>query len=155
MNASLNLPVYDVKITERGGKTYIFDLLRRKEVVLTPEEWIRQHFVNFLITVKNTPSQRIANEVSIHLNGTSKRCDSVIYNDFLEPVAIVEYKSPEISITEKVFNQIARYNYVLKVPYLIVSNGLAHYCCHIDYENMKYEFLRDIPPYEEIKNASK
>jgi hypothetical protein len=150
---SLNLPSYNIKMTEKGGKRYIFDPLRRKNVAFTPEEWVRQHFVNYLITSKAYPSERIANEVAIHVNGTSKRCDTVVYDNYMDPLLIIEYKAPDITITEDVFNQISRYNSALKVPYLIVSNGLMHYCCNMDYINMKSRFLKDIPAYTEIKRA--
>ncbi|HCC51513.1 MAG TPA: hypothetical protein DEQ30_05175 [Porphyromonadaceae bacterium] len=147
----LNLPLCHVKVSEKDGKKYIYDPLRRKYVAFTPEEWVRQHFVNYLVTVKSYPKERIANEVSIYVNGISKRCDTVVYDDYLQPLLIAEYKAPEIAITEEVFNQISRYNSALKVPYLIVSNGLKHYCCNMDYINMRCGFLEDIPVYTEIK----
>jgi hypothetical protein len=149
----LNLPSYNIKVTKKGGKRYIFDPLRRKNVAFTPEEWVRQHFVNYLITSKAYPSERIANEVAIHVNGISKRCDTVIYDNYMEPLLIIEYKAPDVTITEDVFSQISRYNSVLKVPYLIVSNGLTHYCCNMDYVNMKCRFMKDIPAYTEIKRT--
>lgn len=147
----LNLPSCSVKISEKDGRKYIYDPLRRKDVAFTPEEWVRQHFVNYLVADKSYPKERIANEVSIHVNGVSKRCDTVIYDDYMQPLLIAEYKAPEITITGEVFNQISRYNSALKVPYLIVSNGLEHYCCHMDYVNMKCVFCKDIPTYSEIK----
>ena len=147
---SLNLPPYNIKVSERNGKKYIYDSIRRKDVTLTPEEWVRQHFVNFLVTVKSYPPERIANEVSINVNSTSKRCDTVIYDDYLTPLVIVEYKAPEVAITSDVFEQISRYNLALKVPYLIVSNGLMHYCCNMDYEAMKCNFMENIPVYTDI-----
>ena len=148
---SLNLPPYNIKISKKNEKKYVYDPIRRKNVSLTPEEWVRQHFVNFLITAKSFPQERIANEVSINVNSTSKRCDTVIYDDYLKPLVIIEYKAPEVAITEYVFDQISRYNSALKVPYLIVSNGLMHYCCNINYEKMEYVFMREIPDYTSIK----
>lgn len=145
---ALNLPSFAVKVIEKGGKRMIYDPVRKKYVALTPEEWVRQHFVNFLVTQRGFPCELIANEVSLSLNGTSKRCDSVAYNRFLEPLLIIEYKSPTVDIKRAVFDQIARYNMVLRVRYLIVSNGIRHFCCKIDYENAKYEFLEGIPSYE-------
>jgi hypothetical protein len=147
----LNLPSYNVNVTEKDGKRYIYDPLRRKKVILTPEEWVRQHFVNYLITSKSYPPEHIANEVAVYVNGIYKRCDTVVYNNYMEPLLIVEYKAPEIAITEDVFAQISRYNSALKVPYLIVSNGLVHYCCYMDYTNMKSSFRKEIPAYTEIK----
>ena len=149
---TLNLPSYPFQLTEKGGKTYIFDLLRRKRVTLTPEEWVRQHFVRFLISARSYPPSRIANEVTINVNTTTKRCDTVVYDDFLTPLVIIEYKAPEVAITDAVFNQIARYNSALRAPYLMVSNGLNHYCCRMDYQSMESHFLNDIPKYELIKN---
>ncbi len=146
---ALNLPPYNIRFTEKEGKKYIYDPLRRKNVAFTPEEWVRQHFVNFLITDKGYPKGRIANEVSINLNNTLKRCDTIVYDDFLDPLAIIEYKAPEVNISEKVFEQIIQYNSAMHVPYLIVSNGLFHYCCHISYETLDYQFLKDIPMYVE------
>ena len=148
---SLNLPPYTPKLSKKNGKTCIFDPLRRKDVTLTPEEWVRQHFVNFLISERAYPPERIANEVGVNVNSTSKRCDTVVYDHFLNPLVIVEYKAPEVAITESVFEQISRYNLVLRVPYLIVSNGLTHYCCNMDYQDMKCGFLEDIPFYKDIK----
>ena len=118
--------------------------------MLTPEEWVRQHFVRFLISARSYPPTRIANEVSINVNTTSKRCDTVVYDNFLNPLVIIEYKAPEVAISNEVFNQIARYNSALRVPYLMVSNGLKHYCCRIDYETMECQFLNDIPYYTDI-----
>ena len=147
---SLNLPSFVPKISEKNGKHLILDPIRKKYVTLTPEEWVRQHFVNYLITEKGYPTELRANEFSIVLNGTNKRCDTVAYNRFLEPLVIVEYKAPHINITNTVFDQIARYNMVLRVEYLIVSNGLNHYCCKIDYNNRTYTFLEGIPAYNEL-----
>lgn len=148
----LNLPSFIPKIAEKDGKRTIFDPVRQKYVALTPEEWVRQHFVNYLTTRKNYPKELLANEVLVKLNGTSKRCDTVAYSRFLEPLVIIEYKAPHIPITRAVFDQIARYNMVLHVEYLIVSNGLEHYCCRIDYDRRSYSFLEGIPDYRQLSN---
>ena len=147
----LNLPPYNIKLLKKDGKTFVYDPLRRKDVTLTPEEWVRQHFVNFLVTVKAYPPELIANEVSVNVNSTSKRCDTVIYDNYLKPLVIVEYKAPDVIINGDVFEQISRYNSVLRVPYLIVSNGFTHYCCNMDYQEMKCNFMEDIPAYPDIK----
>lgn len=146
----LNLPAFTPRLKESGGKSLIFDPLRRKYVALTPEEWVRQHFVHYLTTHKGYPSGLMANEVMIQLNNTRKRCDTVLYRKDLSARLIVEYKAPHIEITQAVFDQITRYNLVLRVDYLIVSNGLRHYCCQIDYQTQSYTFLRDIPAYTEL-----
>ena len=147
---TLNLPNYPKKILQIKGKPFIFDIVRRKNIALTPEEWVRQHFVNYLITEKKYPKERIANEVTVSLNGMSRRCDTVVYNDFLEPVVIVEYKSPTVPIMQNVLDQIARYNICLKVGILMVTNGLEHYCFRIDYEGMTHTYLGEIPEYKDI-----
>jgi len=143
----LNLPVFETKIVRRGGKKLIFDILRKRYVTLTPEEWVRQHFIHFLVSYKGYPSGLLANEILLNLNGTRKRCDTVLYRKDLSANMIIEYKSPEIEITQAVFDQITRYNFVLKVDYLIITNGINHYCCKMDYPNQKYYFLKDIPDY--------
>ena len=147
---SLNLPPFDIKIQQRDGKSFIFDPLRKKYIALTPEEWVRQHFVHLLTDYKGYPKGLLANEVQLNLNGTKKRCDTVLFNKVLSARMIVEYKAPHVEITQAVFDQITRYNMVLKVDYLIVSNGLRHYCCHIDYNTMQYTFLPDIPAYTDL-----
>lgn len=147
---SLNLPVFDAKIAVRDGKRVIFDCIRRRYVALTPEEWVRQHFVHFLTERKGYPQALMANEIQVLLNGTKKRCDTVLYRRDLSARMIIEYKAPSIEITQRVFDQITRYNMVLKVDYLIVSNGLQHYCCRIDYDRNSYQFLPEIPDYQDL-----
>lgn len=149
--SKLNLPAYDCQL-RRGsrGEMQIYDRLRAKYVCLTPEEWVRQHFVNFLIEHRAYPPVFMANEVGLRLNGCLRRCDTIIYNRAARPAAIVEYKAPEVQITPAVFDQIVRYNMVLRVSHLIVSNGLSHYCCRIQAATAAYQFLKDIPPYETL-----
>lgn len=146
----LNLPAYEARIVEQNGKNTIFDILRKRYVALTPEEWVRQHFIHFLIAYKKYPASLMANEVQIQLNGTKKRCDTVVYNRELKPRVIIEYKAPDITINQAVFNQISRYNITMKVDYLIISNGMQHYCCKMDYPQNKYAFLPDIPAYNAL-----
>ena len=146
----LNLPPFDKKITKKDDKAFILDVIRRQYVALTPEEWVRQHFVHFLIEHKGYPQSLMGNEVQLKLNGMSRRCDTVVYDRALRPRVIIEYKAPSVSITQKVFEQICRYNMVLQVDYLIVSNGMAHYCCKVDYATRSYMFVEDIPEYSNI-----
>lgn len=146
----LNLPAFDIKVKKMGEKPVVFDRLRRKYVALTPEEWVRQHFVNYLVIGRCYPEALIANEARIQLNGQNKRCDSVVYNNQLHPLVIVEYKAPDVKITQEVFSQIVCYNIVLKVKYLIVSNGMNHYCCKMDYDTQTFEYLREIPLFSEL-----
>lgn len=147
----LNLPPCLLKISNDAGKYSVFDVLRKKYIALTPEEWVRQHFVHYLIEHKGFPQALLANEVQIRLNATKKRCDTVLYRRDLSARLIVEYKAPSVEITQAVFDQITRYNMVLKVDYLIVTNGLQHYCCQIDYTLQAYCFLPEIPTYSELK----
>jgi len=144
---ALNLPVFNPKI-KKTDKLYIWDRIRKKYVALTPEEWVRQNFINYLIVHKEYPESLIANEIQILLNSQSRRCDSVIFNNNLDPVCIIEYKSPDVKITQEVFDQIVRYNMVLKVKYLVISNGMEHYCCMLDYSNLSYIYLDEIPEYK-------
>lgn len=146
----LNLPPYPVRLNEENGKQKIFDTLRRRYVALTPEEWVRQHFVHFLINHKHYPASLMANEVRLTIGEKSVRADSVLYDTRLRPRMIVEYKAPHIAITQKVFDQISVYNLLLHVDYLVVSNGMQTYACKMDYDNQKYLFLEDIPEYDNI-----
>lgn len=150
----LNFPKYEFRLKKDGEKSFIFDRCRRKFVTLTPEEWVRQNMVEFLIQEKHYPSSLIANEIAVEINHMKKRCDTVIYNTDRKPFVIVEYKAPEIAITQKVFDQIATYNLKLNVPILIVSNGLSHICCQIDYQQHKYIFFKEIPDHLMFKENS-
>ena len=126
MTDNLNLPPFEPKISDQAGKITIWDPIRKMWTALTPEENVRQAFLSYLVNHKGYPASHIANEQSIELNGMSRRCDSVIYDKSGTPKVIVEYKAPTVTISQKVFDQIARYNLVLHVDYLIVSNGLKH-----------------------------
>mgnify|MGYP001049812492 FL=1 len=146
----LNLPFFEAKISEQDGKRTIWDPIRKTWTALTPEEKVRQAFVSYLINYKGVPLSHIANEQTIDLNGMKRRCDSVVYNRAGNPAVIVEYKSPAVTITQKVFDQISRYNIVLRVDYLMVSNGLKHYCVRMNYDAGTYSFLTDIPDYSQL-----
>lgn len=146
----INLPTYDAKIRRNNDILEVFDPLRRKYVTLTPEEWVRQHFVNYLITEKNYPPSLMANEVGIKFNSLTRRCDTVVYNKLLDPLMIIEYKESNIAITQQVFDQVVRYNNVLKVPYIVVSNGKSHYCCRMDYKSQSFNYLDEIPEYNNL-----
>ncbi len=148
----LNLPEYDVKLRRVKSGVKIYDILRQKYVAVTPEEWVRQHFIAYLINEKGYPAPLMANEVGITLNGTRRRCDSIVADHTGKIAVIIEYKSPSVNITQNVFDQIVRYNMALKARYLIVSNGMSHYCCAIDYEHGSYTFLPGIPDYSEIRD---
>ena len=128
----------------------IFDFLRRKFVTLTPEEWVRQHFTHYLVEHKGYPKGLLGNEIELHIGDKRLRCDSILYNKEAKPQMIIEYKAPTVKLQQKTFDQISAYNLLLKVDYLIITNGLEHYCCQMDYEQRQYHFLPDIPDYEKL-----
>ena len=144
----LNLPSYTFKLKSNENKTLIFDKWRKKYLVLTPEEWVRQHFVEFLVTEKKYPVSLIAIEKQVTINNLKKRTDIVVFSSDGTPNIIVECKAPNIKIAQDTFDQITRYNLKLKANYLIVTNGLQHYFCKLDTENETYIFLKDIPDYK-------
>ena len=146
----LNLPQYEINITEKDGKRLIFDFLRRKYVALTPEEWVRQHFTHYLVEHKGYPKGLLGNEIELHIGDKKLRCDTLLYNKEAQPRMIIEYKAPTIPIQQKTFDQIAAYNLLLKVDFLVISNGREHYCCQMNYEQRQYRFLPDIPDYEKL-----
>lgn len=146
----LNLPKYKIQLSGTREKPQIFDILRRRFVRLTPEEWVRQHFVHWLIEHKGYPKGLLGNEIELHVGDKKLRCDSILYNRQAQPQMIIEYKAPTIALTQKVFDQISIYNLLLHVDYLIVSNGLQHYCCRMNYQRHAYDFLPDIPDYTKI-----
>lgn len=146
----LNLPTFDIKLKGTRQAPQIFDILRRRYIALTPEEWVRQHFIHFLIEHKKYPAALLANEVRLKVGDKTLRADSVLYNKDLRPIMIIEYKAPHIPITQRVFDQISIYNMLLHVDYLVVSNGLQHYACKIDYKSKKCLYLKDIPEYGKI-----
>ena len=147
---ALNLPPYDVKLRGTREKPEIFDFLRRRFVALTPEEWVRQHFTHWLVEHKGYPQALLGNEIELKIGQKRLRCDSLLYNKEMHPRMIIEYKAPSVAVTQKVFNQISTYNLLLHVDYLIVSNGLQHYCCRMDYERRQYDFLPEIPDYQAL-----
>ena len=153
----LNMPNYSdrIRLRKQDEQVQIFDPIRGKWLVLTPEEWVRQHFVHYLISAKGYPASLMANETAINLNKIKLRCDTVVYDKSLTPRAIVEYKAPSVPITKETFSQIARYNLVLKVDYLIISNGIKHYCCKMDYATNSYSFVKEIPDYQTITTIVK
>jgi hypothetical protein len=144
----LNLPTYNFKLKSNENKTLIFDIIRKKYMVLTPEEWVRQHFVAFLMEEKKYPTSLIAIEKQLIINNRKKRTDILIFNSEGKPDIIVECKAPKIKITQNTFDQIARYNLKLKANFLVVTNGLEHFYCKMDFENKSYIFLNEIPNYK-------
>lgn len=143
----LNLPEYKFRIKKQNEKLFIFDSQRKRYVSLTPEEWVRQHFIRFLIEEKGFPAAYLAVEKQLEMNGMKKRCDAILYNEHALPILIIELKAPNVAITQATFDQVAVYNAKLKVDFFMISNGIEHYCCRVITESAKYEFFPEIPNY--------
>ena len=146
----LNLPPFDMKLSGTRERMKVFDVLRRRYITLTPEEWVRQHFVNYLINHLGYPAPLLANEVQLTVGEKHLRADTVLFSRDMRPRMIVEYKAPSVAITPDVFNQIAVYNTLLHVDYLVVSNGIEHYCRRIDYTTGQALSLDHIPTYDTL-----
>jgi type I site-specific restriction endonuclease len=143
----LHFPNYQFRFKNSENKVSIFDEIRKKFIILTPEEWVRQHVVRFLLKEKKYPKSLINVEKVLKVNGLRKRYDVVVYNPDGSIFVLVECKAPEIKISQATFDQIARYNMTLKSTFLMVTNGLNHYFCQMDFENEKYSFLENLPNY--------
>ena len=143
----LNFQQYDFRFKNSENKVSIFDEIRKKFIVLTPEEWVRQHVIHFLVQEKKYPKSLINVEKVIKINGLKKRYDAVVFNIDGSIHVLVECKAPEIKISQDTFDQIARYNMIMKAQFLMVTNGLNHYFCQMDFENEKYVFLPQLPEY--------
>lgn len=141
----LNLPAFDFKVKKQQDKLYIYDSIRKKYLLLTPEEWVRQHFVHFLVQELHYPRGLITTESGLKYNRQQRRTDIVVFNRQGNPHMIVECKAPAVSINQQAFNQVSVYNKVLKANLLVVSNGLQHYCCKLSEEEGKWAFLQEIP----------
>lgn len=146
----LNLPNYSFKITQRDEVYFIFDEIRKKHLVLTPEEWVRQHFISYLIHEKNFPSILLQIEGGLSLNQTRKRSDILVYDNLGEKMMVIECKAPTVPITQATFDQAARYNSVYKAPWLVVTNGLQHYYAKIDHQLEKFLFIEELPVYSNL-----
>lgn len=144
---ALEFPAYDFRLKNSENKPYIFDPIRKKFVHLTPEEWVRQHVLLFLIQTKGYPTSLINVEKEIKIYGTKKRYDIVVFNSDGSIFLVVECKRPTVKITQTAFDQIARYNLQLKGELLMVTNGLTHYYCVMDLEKEQYQFLKELPNY--------
>ncbi len=143
----LNFPSYAFRLKTAGSRNKIFDEVRKCWVLLTPEEWVRQHTVRWLVEEKKYASSLLALEKSIEVNGLEKRCDIVAYNTMGKPILIVECKATSVEISQEVFDQTARYNLTLEVDLFLITNGLRHFCCSIDHENKSYNFLPELPSF--------
>jgi hypothetical protein len=146
----LNLPKYDCRIRKNDDITDIFDPIRKTFLRLTPEEWVRQHIINFLVNHKGFPLSHIKVEYGLEVNGLKRRCDILAFDKNAAMILLVECKAPQVKISQNAFNQIANYNYALKVKYLFVTNGMEHFYASIDFKNEKYCFLKDLPNYKDL-----
>jgi len=146
----LNLPPYPFKISDDGGRLTLFDPIRKKEILITPEEWVRQHFVQYLINQKKYPKTLIKLEGGHRLHGMAKRTDIVVYNHAGDKILLVECKAPAITIDQKTFDQVAHYNMIHRVQLLAVTNGLQHYYCSINFEEQRYKFMEELPVYATV-----
>lgn len=144
----LNLPHTGIRLERRNGRIHIWDHVRLRWIVLTPEEWVRQHFTHWMVEHLGYPLARMGHEISLEQNGQRRRADAVFYDAKCRPLIIMEFKAPHVALSQKTFDQITRYNMVLQVPYLIVSNGMQHYCCRV--ETDKVTFLDCIPRHDNL-----
>jgi hypothetical protein len=151
----LNLPAYQFKTRKaKEGKMEIFDVFRKKFVALTAEEWVRQNFLKYLVDEKDYPKSLLLVEKGLSLNNMLKRFDAVAYDQTGKPMVLMEFKAPEVRISQKVFEQVAAYNLKLKVRYLIVSNGMVHYCCLMNYQNNSFTFIKEIPDFAKLSDST-
>lgn len=148
----MNLPPYDkMKLRESNtGRPMVLDILRRRYVTLTPEEMVRQFFINYLIEYRGYPQSLLANEVEMRVGEKKLRCDSILYDKEMQPRMIIEYKAPDIPITQKVLQQVAAYNTQLNVQYFIMSNGTQHVCMHFDENSSRWGVMTEIPAYADL-----
>jgi type I site-specific restriction endonuclease len=146
----LNLPEYPIKVRTSEGNQQIFDEIRKKYVALIPEEWVRQHFINYLVNDRKFPKGLIAVEHPLIINKVSHRADIVAFSSDGKPKVVVECKAPEVQINQSVIQQVSRYNILLKAPILILTNGLVHFCVKIDFEKQQTQNLESIPFYQDL-----
>lgn len=144
----LNLPAYNFRLKKERDTYWIFDNIRKKFVKLTPEEWVRQNFIRFFTEEKHFPASHLSVEEEIIWNGMKKRCDAIFYNEYAEPALILEFKAPQITISQLVFDQVAVYNVKLNVNFFIISNGIEHFFCKVNVKNSQFEISREIPNYK-------
>jgi len=151
----LNLPEYKFRIKKLDEKLFIFDSQRKRYVSLTPEEWVRQHFIQFMIEAKGYPAAYLAIEKQLNLNGMKKRCDAILYDNTGQPIMIIEFKAPNVLISQATFDQVAVYNSKLNVDFFMISNGIEHYCCRVNTQTACYEFFPEIPHFSVLQSRSR
>ncbi len=146
---------YPLKIITKNQKKYIFDLIRKKQIILTPEEWVRQNFIKYLVEEKNYPKGLIGVEQQLPGNNQKFRTDIIVYAKSAKALMIVECKSEKVKITQEVFDQAAKYNLQFKADFLVVTNGLSHFACKLNYQDKSYQFLKEIPEYKELQKINR
>lgn len=147
---ALNLPPFAYKFKTLDGKAALFDVFRRKYVVITPEEWVRQHLLHFLVAQKAFPISLISVEKELLVEGLKRRYDAVVYDAHFKPLLLIECKAPQVAITQAVFDQAAQYNRTLQIPYILVSNGLQHLMAKVDHEAGRYIFAQEPLKYSDL-----
>jgi hypothetical protein len=147
----LNLPAYEFRTREIEGRRFVLDIFRKKYVMLTPEEEVRQRFARYLVEEKQYPASLMMTEVALKLNEMSRRCDILVHKPAGNPAVLVECKAPGVKVTREAFDQAARYNMIYRVKYLMVTNGMKHYCCMLDFDRQKVQFLESLPCYGELE----
>lgn len=150
MFTPLNLPKASLKLTKSEGKVFVWDVFRKTKLQLTPEEWVRQHFLHFLVNEKQIPIGLIATEYNIEVNKLKRRCDGVVFNRNSKPIAIIECKAPEIKLSEQTFYQIAQYNFKLRVDWLILTNGLETIVAMVNHEQKTLDYFKSVPDFEQL-----
>jgi len=151
MIQKLNLPISNLKLTKNEqGQIFVWCIIRKKKLVLTPEEWVRQHVIHFLINEKKVPESLIASEVELQINGLKRRCDILVFSQDKKPLLVVECKAPEVDLSQSTLFQIAQYNSVLNCPYLFISNGLSHFCFNIDLKNHQFQTINELPSFNQL-----
>ena len=146
----LNLPEYIFRIKKQTDKLLIFDSQRKRYVSLTPEEWVRQNFIRFLVEDKGYPAALLAIEKQLNMNGMKKRCDAILFDKDAKPIMIIELKAPNVPISQSTFDQVAVYNAKLKVDFFMISNGMEHFCCRVNTKTVRYEYFPEIPDYKSL-----
>ena len=146
----LALPPYPFKLTDQSGQLFIFDEIRKKQILLTPEEWVRQHFIRFLLKEKKFPSALLQIEGGLSLNQTRKRSDILVYDNLGEKIMVIECKAPSVKISQGVFDQAARYNSVHRAKWLVVTNGIKHCYAQINHLSESFRFFEELPDYQQL-----
>jgi hypothetical protein len=146
----LNLPEYEFRFRQEGEVPYVLDIFRKRFVMLTPEEEVRQRFSRYLMEEKGFPASLIMTEYTLKLNEMTRRCDILIHKPAGNPAVLIECKAPEVKIGQDTFDQVARYNLVFNVKYLMISNGLKHFCCYLDFDTKQAEFMKEIPSFSDL-----